>query len=63
MTNKITVRPVNMGGQHAGMDAQIISVYNEDYGILIEMQVGRSPHKTHALIMALMEIAIAEAAK
>ena len=36
---KTTVRPVNMGGQHAGMDAQIISVYNEDYGILITMNM------------------------
>jgi protein subunit release factor A len=63
VANKTAVRPVNMGGQHAGMDAQIISVYNEDYGILIEMQSGRSQHKTHALIMTLMELAIAEASK
>lgn len=58
MTNKTTVRPVNMGGQHAGMDAQIISVYNEEHDILIEMQAGRSQHKTHALIMTLMDLAI-----
>lgn len=58
MTNKTTVRPVNMGGQHAGMDAQIISVYNEEHDILIEMQAGKSQHKTHALIMSLMELAI-----
>ena len=58
MTNKTTVRPVNMGGQHAGMDAQIISVYNEEHDILIEMQAGRSQHKTHALILTLMELAI-----
>ena len=63
MTNKITVRPVNQGGQHAGTGPQIVSVYNEDYGILIEMLCDRSQHKTHAFIMALMELAVEEATK
>lgn len=58
----VTIRPNKIGGQHAGVGPRIISVYNEQYGILIEMPVDvvRSQHKTYELIMSLMDLAVTE---